>query len=321
MESICQFSPLWRRSELVSKPQKAIEELRLQSLKLFLNRHRSQEVRNLTLNGTPFQSPSHDNEILQRIRDISMVLRTSPIGIVEATLRVWYASSVPVFTRDPQDGLPLDSAMRDTRNDVSTLTWSRSYSTEQHEVGNLGLMAMLMTSENWLPPKHPNLKAASLVSSAVTTMLFASYLICPQLLRSPGSLSTTTGQTDEALALFIKASYQVACENFDKFDSPPGSEFGATPDEMKLSHNGNRFLTKIGCNTWSEPAYWHPCRKVPGSNWNKFIRNSSRPIFPTTSPLRNELVVVLPSTLFGLAQPWAVYYNTLRVRFSLVSSF
>ncbi|KJK75531.1 hypothetical protein H634G_08895 [Metarhizium anisopliae BRIP 53293] len=216
MESICQFSPLWRRSELVSKPQKAIEELRLQSLKLFLNRHRSQEVRNLTLNEilrechSMFQQllsdAAHDNEILQRIRDISMVLRTSPIGIVEATLRVWYASSVPVFTRDPQDGLPLDSAMRDTRNGVSTLTWSRSYSTEQHEVGNLGLMAMLMTSENWLPPKHPNLKAASLVSSAVTTILFASYLICPQLLRSPGSLSATTGQTDEALALFIKAS-------------------------------------------------------------------------------------------------------------------
>ncbi|EXV03679.1 hypothetical protein X797_003478 [Metarhizium robertsii] len=216
MESICQFSPLWRRSELVSKPQRAIEELRLQSLKLFLNRHRSQEVRNLTLNEilrechSMFQQLLSDaaqgNEILQRIRDISMVLRTSPIGIVEATLRVWYASSVPVFTRDPQDGLPLDSAMRDTSNGVSTLTWSRSYSTEQHEVGNLGLMAMLMTSENWLPPKHPNLKAASLVSSAVTTILFASYLICPQVLRSPGSLSTTMGQTDEALALFIKAS-------------------------------------------------------------------------------------------------------------------
>lgn len=131
---------------------------------------------------------------------MGMIARTNPLDIVKASLTMWYRSSVPIFTRDPLEGLPADS------DNTAAIPWSRAYSNEQHVIGNLGLMAMLMTSENWLPPKHPNLKAASLVSSAVTTVLVATYLICPQTTRCPSAFTTSAAQNDEALTLFIRAS-------------------------------------------------------------------------------------------------------------------
>lgn len=51
MESICHFSPLWQRPELLAGPQKAIGEVRLNSLRIFLNKYRSEVVKSLNLDG------------------------------------------------------------------------------------------------------------------------------------------------------------------------------------------------------------------------------------------------------------------------------
>ncbi|TWU74668.1 hypothetical protein ED733_003778 [Metarhizium rileyi] len=113
MDNICQFSPLWQKPELVSKPQKDIESIRLKSLQLFLNKHRSQLVTSLGLDQILLECRStieqllldttQENEILRRIRGIGVMMRTSPLEIVEASLTAWYASSVPAFTRDARD--------------------------------------------------------------------------------------------------------------------------------------------------------------------------------------------------------------------------
>lgn len=52
MESLYHFSPLWERPEFVSKPEQAIEELRIKSLEAFLHRNHSEAAKPLTLNGT-----------------------------------------------------------------------------------------------------------------------------------------------------------------------------------------------------------------------------------------------------------------------------
>ncbi|KAG5946830.1 hypothetical protein E4U53_006512 [Claviceps sorghi] len=77
MESIHHFSPLWERPELVSKPERAIEELRIKSLEVFLHRKRSEAAKFLSLNDIVLECTSviqhllknhtDGNEIIQRL--------------------------------------------------------------------------------------------------------------------------------------------------------------------------------------------------------------------------------------------------------------
>lgn len=49
MESIHQFSHLWNMRELISRPEQAIEEIRVKSLQLFLLEHQDEIVHDLNL--------------------------------------------------------------------------------------------------------------------------------------------------------------------------------------------------------------------------------------------------------------------------------
>nr|QDH06610.1 mating type A-1-2 protein [Epichloe glyceriae] len=326
MENIHHFSPLWERLELIFKPEQAIEELRIKSLQAFLHNHRSEAAKPLNLNQVVLEctciiqqlleNNNDENEILQRLHNSG---QGDPLAIVKKALVLWYAGSCPIFSRDPHQGLPPDSELEDDSG-APILTWSRRFFHEQHAIGNLGLMAMLMTSETWLSPKHEKLKAASLISTASATILFASYLICTEAMHRPWAHDVSSAQSSEAMALFIRSSWQVARENSEIFDSPPGREFGATLKEVKLSDDGKRFLTKIGHESWHEAPYWHPCRRVPGSSWNKYLRNFACPLFPTHLTT-NYIHISLPTTMFSLVQPWEAYYAELRIRFDQVRHF
>lgn len=227
---------------------------------------------------------------------------------------LWQAASSPILSR--QSNQAVDSDLDGSR--APTLGWSRRSSYEQHAIGNLCLIAMLMTSETWLPPKHEKLKAASLISAASTTILFASYLLCHAVANKPWVKGVSSAQSSEAMALFIRSSWQIVRENSDMFDSPPGSEFGATSREIMLSNDGRRFLAKDGYDTWREAPYWHPCRRIPGSCWNVFLRNAFRPLFPTELTGSKEICISLPSTMFSLIRPWEAYYSELRNRYDQV---
>ncbi|KAG5996501.1 hypothetical protein E4U54_002555 [Claviceps lovelessii] len=244
MESLYHFSPLWERPEFVSKPEQAIEELRIKSLEAFLHRNHSEAAKPLTLNDVVLEctsviqqllkNHSDGNEIIQRLRNHD---QDDPMAVVKSALVLWYAASSPIFSRGSQQGLFADSGLQND-DGVPTLAWSRRFFYEQHAIGNLGLMSMLMTSEAWLSPKHEKLKSASLISTASTTILFASYLICTEVVYRPWVKDVSSAQNFEAMALFIRSSWQVARQNFDIFDSPPGREFGATSKEVKLSDDG-----------------------------------------------------------------------------------
>lgn len=227
---------------------------------------------------------------------------------------LWQAASSPILSRQSHQAVGSD--LDESR--APTLAWSRRLSYEQHAISNLGLIAMLMTSETWLSPKHEKLKVASLISAASTTIMFASYLLCHVVADKTWAKGISSAQGSEAMTLFIRSSWQIVRENSDMFDSPPGSEFGATLREIRLSNDGRRFLAKDGHDTWREAPYWHPCRRTPGSCWNIFLRNTFRPVFPTESTGSKKICISLPSTMFSLIRPWETYYSELRNRYDQV---
>nr|ALI93546.1 MAT1-1-2 [Hypocrella siamensis] len=261
-----------------------------------------------------------DNKILQKLRADQHGQHAGAHSIVKCALMLWYIASVPIISRDSHQGLPPDSTIGVDEHGANLLTWSRRFSHKKHAVGNLGIMAMLMTTESWLRPKHPNLKAASLVSNATTTLLLASYLIHPVAMENPWAFGMSSAQFTDALHQFIRTSWHIARENYSAFDCPPGCEFGATLNEVKLADDGKRLLTRIGRDSWQEAPHWHPCRRVPGSSWNKYLKNWSQPMFSSKPITNRKVVITLPSTMLDLARPWEIYYTDLRARFDSVSS-
>nr|BAD72607.1 MAT1-1-2 [Ephelis japonica] len=328
MENIYHFTPLWHRIDLICKPDRALEAIRIKSLQTFLDKYRIEVSRPLSLDGMFFVSEciwiiqqlledhTDDNEILRRLRELE---QNDSLKTVRNSLNLWYDASCPIFSRDPHQGLPPDTELED-ESGASILTWSRRFFHQQHAIGNLGFMAMLMTSEVWVLPRNGKLKAASLISAATTTILFASYLIYTDAVQHECActLDATSAQSFEAMTLFIRSSWQVARTNSNIFDSPPGREFGATLSEVRLSNDGKRFLTRVGHKSWCEAPYWHPCRRVPGSVWNKYLKNLARPIFPIQFRANNKLHISLPNTIFSLIQLWETYYHELRDRFDQV---
>lgn len=260
-----------------------------------------------------------DNQILWRLQHSNFGQAGDELAVVNSALVSWYTASVSIPLRDPQQGMPPGSNIEVDDNGTLLLTWSRRYSHEKHALGSLGIMAMMMNSETWLPPKHPNLKAAALVSGLTTTILLATYLIHPAYTQNACVLPSRSTQNDDALLLFIRISWYISRTRFSDFVCAPGADFGANLNEVKLGNDGRRLLTKIGRDHWHEAPHWHPCRKVPGSAWNKYLKNMNRPVFPTDEADSNEVAINLPSTMLDLAHTWETYYSELRARFDRVS--
>jgi hypothetical protein len=123
---------------------------------------------------------------------------------------------------------------------------------------------------------------------------------------------------NEPMKLFMKTMWHIAREGSLEFDFPPAAEYGASEEEVKLSHDGKRLLSKVGQESWSEASIWHPCRRIPGSPWNKFIRNKHQKLFLSPRVGRTQLALQLPSSSLSLAEPWEIYYSELRSRFDQV---
>lgn len=234
----------------------------------------------------------------------------------EAILK-WYKSAVPVTARDPQQGLPPDAEIEIGPETI--LRWNRRYSAETHAIGNSGLIAMMLASKAWYLPLNDELRRASLVSNATASILFATYLISSSTdLTHTTIFTNSTTPNNESMKLFLKTMWHIAREGSLQFDIPPAAEYGASQEEVKLSHDGKRLLSKVGQENWSETSLWHPCRRIPGSQWNKFIRNKHEKLFSSPRAGRTQLALQLPSSSISLAEPWEIYYSELRSRFDQV---
>lgn len=260
-----------------------------------------------------------ENTIIRQVQDAisALVLPANQTSrIFEAAISLWYISSSGVFSRDPQQGLPPDADTETDENGIPFLRWSRSFSGSRHAVSNLGIIAMLMATQCWETPQSALLRGPTLISGAAVVILFATFLILPRITTVSMDYAISANNPKRSMAIFLRTAWAIGVKNRKTFRQPPGVEFGAHQGEIKLSPNGKSLLTKVGRYDWQEAAYWHPCKKTPGSPWNKFMRNFAQPIFSPSDS--NTLWFHLPSSAHTLAEPFEAYYASLRLKMDRV---
>lgn len=177
---------------------------------------------------------------------------------------------------------------------------------------------MLLTSETWAVPKQKNMFRVVLCANATTSILYAAFMITSSNSGADfPARETPFPQAFEAFRLYIRSSWLLAREGEIQ---TPGQDYSATTDEVKMSNDGKRLLSKIGRAEWSEAPLWHPVRKVPGSPWNKFIRNTGQKMFPRIGDSVEPMKFQVPSSALTLIEPWEQYYADIRSRFDEVGS-
>nr|BAE93601.1 MAT1-1-2 [Tolypocladium inflatum] len=335
MESICCFEPFYKREDVVFAPRDALDSIRERSLGLYLRKHKRERPPPPSDESMYSTSPidvvadctkiirfllrdsNSDNTILQRLHQVGIEHQIDAMSVVEAALAMWYNGAIPVITRDPLQGWnpAFRSELQYDDNGEPFVPWSREYSATKHASANLGLVSILMTTDRWLTPTQPLLKVGSLISRSVTTLLYAAFLIAPRMLEEPWAEYMRHTRPEETMRAFLRSAWALWRENYELFDvSPPGIEFGVTLGEVKLTSDGMDLITMLGDDDWYCPDISHPIRKVPGSAWNKFLRNHKQPVFPETQSQAPGFQAMIPSSLLTLARPFEKYYFELRSR-------
>nr|BAE93604.1 MAT1-1-2 [Lecanicillium flavidum] len=325
MDSIFSFGPLWSQDECITDSNSATEDIKSIALRICLERNRLVGEQPPCLEGTFARcieklllwNEQKNNIIIDRIIALSAEEDIDPVLLVKEAIALWYISAVPISARDPHQGFKPDAEV-EIEDGHTIIRWNRQYAAKQHELANLGLIAMLSTSETWSRPEHPSLQFGTLVANAVTTILLGTFMILPKMESiEPASVLASSLKNNEAMRLYLRTSWQLAQEGTPKYGSSPSAEFGANSSELKLDYNGRRLLSKIGHENWTVASLWHPCRKTPGSPWNKFIKNKKQPYFPKKAK-KTSLQYQIPSSCLSLADTWETYYSELRTRFDNV---
>ncbi|KFA66094.1 hypothetical protein S40285_04295 [Stachybotrys chlorohalonatus IBT 40285] len=257
------------------------------------------------------------NELLIGLSRMSTSMDRDPAQVVEDAIIDWYMST---FSLIPGSiSCRENEGYDDNESDENEVDDDSDTSSDSDEEVNappniMGLVAALLTSEPWMPPHHPVLRRATLISNVVVTVLFAAHLILhKQLPSTKGDNETRPKNCQDALKHFLRFVWKLE----PKTDCIPLPLFGASPDEIKLQSNGRGLLINTPSQGWVDMPEWHPCRKVPGSAWNKFMRNHLQPIFSTASTSSEELFLEfhLNSVALEILAPYETYYDALEVKF------
>ncbi|KYK59755.1 hypothetical protein DCS_00889 [Drechmeria coniospora] len=312
MESICTFEPFYLRGDIIGTPINNIDNIRVRSLNAYLDRHKlelpaypSEEVavRECTLViHDLLRNIDEENDVLKRLHETAAQHRVSTFSIVRGALAMWYNSALPALSRDPSRGGNSNSDEHLHECSTAEAPWNHIFSSEKYGTANIGIVAMLMTLERWEKENHPLLRIGSLVSKSVTTLIFAVFLITPQMVNQDWIKESKQKEIKETMGTFLRCSWAMSRENYDMVDChPPGTEFGATLDEIAIDYTGRNLITKIGRPEWGIASLSHPMRRVPGSQWNKFLKNHRQPMFPKAPQ----------------AETYEDYYSELRTRMDM----
>ena len=250
---------------------------------------------------------SEDNTILAKIRSVAGSVSQDPAEVVQRVIHLWYRYAIPVLARTPpRERNSFDDDDEPAREDDDT--W----------ISYHGHLSMLLLADVWEHTAHPKLQTACLVANATITILFAVYTITSRL-DSDILINTQPVVTQRAMQVFLRTAWQVARQGWKNNQHPPGIEFGAHLDEVRLTRDGTEVQSKVGRQKWAIAPYWHPARKVPGSHWNKFFQNKRQPVFPTGLPHTPGIHFKAPSSALALLDTWETYYDNLKERMDVVS--
>lgn len=223
---------------------------------------------------------------------------------------------MPALGRDPSFEFPDEESLNSSSDSEEDGSGDHEEKEDDNidKYGSLGLTAMLLTAGVWRAPKQPKLKMPSLIANSITSVLFAGYLISFHAREDILVYLSEQGLARKAFTAYMQCAWQMARVNQESH-AQPCQEYGVLlPDEVMVSPDGRRMLTNIGRNDWHEPPFWHPCKKTPGSDWNKFFKNVGRPLFVPASFTSTHVSHRLPNTALKLVEPVEEYYESVEDR-------
>ncbi|KAF4333011.1 mating type 1-1-2 [Fusarium beomiforme] len=322
MDSAFSFSPLWEDRAIIYKPEKALDTLHAKVISIILRKV------DLPEEGAAFSPQdildsaffainqvltdlSINNEVLNKIRATHIRLSGfgSPVKVIDAALMRWYTGAVIVLHTH-------HSARSRIGPPGFNVRWARGYR-NLHPFANLGFMTMLRGFETWAHPKHPKLQAASLISKTAIAIMYATYTIGPHIknfaLHHLDSMPVAKSR-ELFLKLFVSVSGNVYNDD-EVFATPPAFEFGAARGNVRISQQGKKLLVKTRTDqTYRCAPYWHPYRRVPGSPWNNYIKNSEVSTFSNDSSLaHSKIKYTLPLNAMFLAGHMRQKYVITRI--------
>lgn len=255
----------------------------------------------------------HDNFMLPPIREFAERLGTEPRRVVEGAIEVWAQLSMRHSANNPFRDFGMESKVEIDTDGSILLDYNDELADQQQLIPDLGQLAMFLIAEIWQPPSVPRLRTAYLMANTTTTMLFGAFTILPYLSKLPWEAILQHNKEHMGLKLFLQTAWKV-CRPAKS--QPPSVKFAASLKGAFLSKNGKRILSDNG-----SLQDWHPSRRVPGSLWNKFFRNSEQPMFSasgsTTFPM---LHFRMPSSLVAITDSYHDYYLELKEKFDEVSA-
>ena len=254
-----------------------------------------------------------DNFLLPIIRTHAQGLEKDPAQLVRGAIELWGQLSMQHRTGDPCHGFGMDDNVTIDADGFYRLKYDEDLADQQQLIPDLGQLAIFMISDMWQAPSDPDLREAHLLASTTTTMLFGAFAFLPYVAMHPWETILKLNADHSGLKMFLQTAWKT-CRPV-KPSKSPAVEFRASLNGSKLSQDGKRILTQDG----QELPYWHPTRRVPGSHWNKFLRNHAQPIFSTrvnSPPFRYKV----PSSVLIISQTFENFYYALRERFDQVSA-
>uniref|UniRef100_A0A8H7N2E0 Uncharacterized protein n=1 Tax=Bionectria ochroleuca TaxID=29856 RepID=A0A8H7N2E0_BIOOC len=354
MDNALHFGPLWSSPPMIERPKIEIEKVRVQVLQWTLKFCPPQAPDASSYDPFPtflralyalFDSDDLDNSVLQYLQTQGNHLCGSPIRFIESMLHLWFISAAPILARDTL-GTDVDSIALGRNGQIAEDLDVDSSSAKLLYV-NLGILSMLLTSKNWRDPADSSLHAATLTANTVASMVFAAYSIGMVQRNLDWSFRTGKVPFRRVVYTFVKCAWQLSRQGGNIIDRGPGGLFGALSEEIRLSPHGKGILIRADRvedeedqeedqeeegddkfdvhseeeddgekeELWLEPPFWHPFKQVPGSPWNKFLKNKQQPIFSFTDEDVTGITHRMPSSAMEIILPFQRYYRELRFRF------
>nr|QFP39800.1 mating type protein 1-1-2 [Fusarium ramigenum] len=322
MDSAFSFLPLWDEPAIIYKPEEALNALHAKILSIILKKvdlpkegekfYPQDVLRSVFFVINQIMTDlSIDNELLNGIRatHIRLALYGSPLNIIDAVLVRWYTEAAVVLYSHQTARSPNIAGMQ--------RGWTPGYRRNHRSIANLGFMTILRGIEVWAHPKHPKLQAASLISKASLAILYATYTIGPLIDKFAFDLLSEM-PVSKSRELFLKVFVSISGNVYnddEAFATPPAFEFGAVRGNVRICQQGKKLLVRsLSEQFYREAPNWHPYRRVPGSPWNNFIRNTELPVFSTDENHvpHTKIKFILPYNAIVLAKQFKAKYDWAR---------
>nr|AIF79383.1 MAT 1.1.2 [Fusarium tucumaniae]AIF79388.1 MAT 1.1.2 [Fusarium phaseoli]AIF79393.1 MAT 1.1.2 [Fusarium brasiliense]AIF79402.1 MAT 1.1.2 [Fusarium cuneirostrum] len=331
MEGAFSLSPLWNELSIVRKAAPTLKALHGMVLKRILRdiplpepggqKLQTEDILGAVSSFIPqlLLDLSEDNDVLSGIRALAAAeaQRHNPWAIVQASISMWYAEVVPVLAKE------LKSTEDDTREKWGLDVAWENIDFQELPFANLGLMAMLVVGDIWENPTDLKLQSACLIAHTAVSFLFIARILGPHIIEYPWRSLSTYIQGQRAQELVFKVSLSIAAKGYSLSRPPqgPAIEFNVDPRNIRVSNQGRKLLVRVAIDEeWRSLPFWHPYRRVPGSPWNNYIKNTQWRTFSTSPrPPPTWIKYHLPSSAHTLTDAIEDDYNSLRAQISQVS--